>query len=331
MYLEQIKNSIFVANFIKMKRVLSLLVFAIFLNGCDDGDLIQENISFDAVTVQKCATNQLLYKLKDNEALIFEATGINFPTETTSQEINISSTNRVIYRFYNNTITSPTICETIPPASPIVTDQWTATGGKIVINTTAIKKTDEKDNSSKITGYNHNITFKNITFVKSNGTQVYETFPFGDYVINSTALPFAFTKVIKQCPISKQLYDKNSSEALILDIDPTLIVNVATPLNTPRSGLISDTKNKLTYRLFSGLLTDDYFCNATFPTTPTINEEWIAVPGVANTNGIIEVTTTVFGNGFKHIIAIKKAKLKKGSSDFLLGDNYIYGELLTTN
>ena len=307
------------------------MAFTLLLNSCDDGNLTQENISFDTVSVQKCATNQLLYKLKDNEALIFEATGITFPTETTSQTLDISASNRVIYRFYNNKVTGATICESIPPASPIVTDQWTASGGKIVINTTAIKTSNTTDNSSKITGYNHNISFKNITFNKTNGTQVYETFAFGDYVVNTTSLPFAFTKVIKQCPSTKQLYDKNSSEALILDIDPSLIVKEATPLNTPRTGLISSTKNKLTYRLFSGLLTDDYFCNTTFPTNPPVLEEWIAVAGVANTSGIIEVSTTVFGNGFKHTVVIKKAKLQKGNSDFLLGDNYIYGELLTTN
>ena len=331
MYLEQIKNSIFVTNIIKMKRILSLLAFTLLLNSCDDGNLTQENISFDAVPVQKCTTNQLLYKLKGSESLIFETTNITFPTETTSQEINISSSNRIIYRFYDNAVTAATICETIPPASPIVTDQWIATGGKIVINTTAIKTVKDTDNSSRIIGYNQNITFKNITFNKANGTQVYETFNFGDYILNTTALPFGFTQVLKQCSNSKQLYDKNSNEALILDIDPSLIVNVATPLNTPRTGLISDTKNKLTYRLFSGLLTDDYFCNTTYPTTPAVSEEWIAVPGVANTSGVVEVTTTVFGNGFKHTVVIKKAKMKKGNSDFLLGDNYIYGELLTTN
>lgn len=331
MYFEQIKKSIFVTNIIKMKRILSLLVFTLLLNGCDDGNLTQENISFDAVSVQKCTTNLLLYKLKADEALIFEANGITFPTEITKKEFNISESNRVIYRFYNNAVTSATICESIPPASPIVTEQWTATGGKIIINSTAIKIVNTADNSSKITGYNHNITFKNITFSKQNGTQVYETFIFGDYIVNTTALPFAFTKVLKQCSNTKQLYDKNSSEALILDIDPSLIVNEATPLTTPRTGLITDTKNKLTYKLFAGLLTDDYFCKTTFPTTPAVAEEWIAVAGVANTSGIIEVTTTVFGNAFKHTVLIKKAKMKKGNTDFLLGDNYIYGELLTTN
>ncbi|MFV8347809.1 hypothetical protein [Flavobacterium sp. ZB4P13] len=314
-----------------MKRVVSLLVFALLLNGCDDGDLIQEDISFEDVAAQKCTTNGIIYKLKDSEALILEVKEFTFPTETKSQELDINASNRVFYRFYNGAVTSLTICETIPPATPIVMDQWTTSGGKIVINTTAVKTPNATDNSTKITGYNHNITFKNITFVKSNGTQVYETFPFGDYVINATPLPFAFNKTLEQCPTSKQLYDYNSSEALILDIDPTLIVNVATPLNTPRTGLISDTKNKLTYRLFSGLLTGAYFCNDTFPATPAVSEEWIAVAGVANENGIVEVTTTTLGNGFKHTVVLKKAKMKKGNSDFILGDNYIYGELLTTN
>ncbi len=331
MQLEQIKNSIFVTNNKKMKRVVSLLVFALLLNGCDDGDLIQEDISFEDVATQNCTTNNIIYKLKDTEALILEVVGFTFPTETKSQELDISASNRVLYRFYNGAVTSSTICETIPPATPIVVDQWTTSGGKIVINTTAVKTTNTTDNSTKITGYNHNITFKNITFVKSNGTQVYETFPFGDYVISATPLPFAFNKTLEQCSSSKQLYDYNSSEALILDIDPTLIVNEATPLNAPRAGLISNTKNKLTYRLFSGLLTGAYFCNTTFPATPAVSEEWIAVAGVANESGIVEVTTTTLGTGFKHTVVLKKAKMKKGSSDFILGENYIYGELLTTN
>jgi hypothetical protein len=44
-----------------------------------------------------------------------------------------------------------------------------------------------------------------------------------------------------------------------LNIDPTLIANEVTPLNTPRTGLISSTTNSL-YRLFmGGVLTNSYF------------------------------------------------------------------------
>jgi hypothetical protein len=58
-------------------------------------------------------------------------------------------------------------------------------------------------------------------------------------------------------------------------------------------------------------LTDDYFCKTTYPATPAITEEWIGVTGVANTDGIIEVTTTTFGTGFKHTVVLK-SKMKKG-------------------
>ncbi|MBC5864045.1 hypothetical protein [Flavobacterium turcicum] len=315
-----------------MKKILSLVTLALLFNSCDDGDIVIEDISFEDGTPTKCTTNNIIYKTKDNEALIFDASGITFPTEEGSQEITINSSNRVLYRFYNGPVTSATLCETIPPATPIVINEWIATKGIIVINTKANKEPNTTDNSNRITGYNHNISFKNIEFTKTDSApQTYPTFFFGDYKTTATPLPFSFTKVLKQCPTSKQLYDRNSAEALILDIDPSLISNTPTPLNTPRTALISTTTNKLTYRLFGGLLTDDYFCNTTYPTTPVVNEEWLGVTGVANTSGIIEVTTTSFGNGFKHTIVLKKVKMKKGNNDFLLGDNYIYGELLTTN
>jgi hypothetical protein len=47
---------------------------------------------------------------------------------------------------------------------------------------------NETDNSTR-SGYNHNIVFKNITFAKAT-EQVYETFPFGDYVTSATLCLF---------------------------------------------------------------------------------------------------------------------------------------------
>jgi hypothetical protein len=99
-----------------------------------------------------------------------------------------------------------------------------------------------------------------------------------------------------------------------------------TTLNSPRTGIIGTTSNKLTYRLFTGApLTGDYFCGATTPATPNKSamdcREWTAV------SGIIEVTTTT-NTAFKHTIVQKN--FKGGNSTFLLGDNYVYGDLLTT-
>lgn len=322
-----------------MKRVVSLLVFVLFLNGCDDGDLTMETINFEDVDTQSCSTNDVIYKLKEKEALLLEipkTVFLNEPTDLDNPiEIDIDNSQyRVVYRFYNGAVVSDNICNTIPPALPNVTDQWTASSGKIQIITTTIKSTNATENSTRITGYNHNIVFKNITFDKTNGTQVYETFPFGDYITPPTnTLPFGFEQVVKQCPALKLLYNRTSNEALTIEnIDPALIVNTETPLNTPRTALIGSVNNQLIYRLYSGLLTDDYFCNATVPTTPEISEEWKAVDGVTGVSGIIEVTTISNGTtAFKHTIVIKNATLKKGNSDFRLGDSYLYGELITTN
>ncbi|MDD5151666.1 MAG: hypothetical protein PHC28_14505, partial [Flavobacterium sp.] len=251
-----------------MKKVVSLLVFVMLLNSCDDGNLTLETIDFETATTQSCSTNNILYKLKDKEALLLEIPKSSFVNEPTEigipTQINIGGTNRVVYRFYNGSVVADNICETIPPATPIVTDQWTATDGIIEITTTAKKTTNTTENSTRITGYNHNIVFKNITFAKTNGTQVYETFAFGDYVTSATSLPFNFDKTLEQCSTSNQIYNYTTSgEALTLDIDPTLIVSAVTPLNSPRIGLISTTTNKLAYRLYSGVLTPSYFCNAT--------------------------------------------------------------------
>jgi hypothetical protein len=320
-----------------MKRVLGLLVFVFALNGCDDGNLIQEDITFeDIATTQSCTTNNIIFKLKEKEALLLEIPATSFVNEPSVTGaptiIDISTTNRVVYRFYNGVVSNDNICETIAPATPIVTDQWTATAGKIQLFTTAIKTLNTTENSTRITGFNHNIVFKNITFAKNNGTQVYETFPFGDYVTSAATLPFLFDKTLEKCSSSNLVYNYTSSEALTLDIDPSLIVNTVTALNSPRTGIIGTTSNILSYRLFTGLLTADYFCGATTPATPTINQQWAAVSGITGVSGIIEVTTTTNGpNTFKHTIVLKKVTLKKGNSDFLLGDNYIYGDLLTTN
>jgi hypothetical protein len=319
-----------------MKRVLSLMVFVLILNACDDGNLTQEEINFEDISTQNCGTNDVIYKLKEKEALLVEIPKSSFTNEPSSTGtptiLDINSSNRVVYRFYNGTVSADNICETIPPATPSVIDQWNAAAGKIQIFTTAVKTVNATDNSTRISGYNHNIIFKNITFAKSSGTQVYETFAFGDYVTSVTALPFLFDKTVEKCSSSNLIYNYTSSESLTLAIDPNLITNEVTPLNNPRTGILGTSTNILKYRLFAGLLTADYFCNSITPSTPAISQEWSAVTGVVGVSGIVEVTTTTNGPGsFKHTIVLKKVTLKKGNSDFLLGDNYAYGDLLTTN
>jgi hypothetical protein len=108
-----------------------------------------------------------------------------------------------------NGIVSTNICETIAPASPTVTDQWNATAGKYKYSPRQLTL-NETENSTRISGYNH----KNVTFAKKVRNQVYETFPFGDYVTSAT-FAFSFDKTVEKCNSSNLVYNYTSSEALI--------------------------------------------------------------------------------------------------------------------
>lgn len=320
-----------------MKKGFYLLLITLLFLNCSDGDLSQEVISFDTVATQSCSSNGILYKIKEQEALLIQIPSSTFTNEPTVAGspiiIDINNTNRVVYRFYNGSIPNNMFCETIPPSSPSISDEWIATSGKIQITTTAIKTTNATTGQTSITGYNHSIVLKNITFAKQNGTQVYETFVFGDYNRSITPIVLGFDTTLERCSTSKQIYNHTSSEAITLDnVDADLIQNQITPLNSPRTAVIGTTNNKLSYRLFTnGVLTPNYFCNTTLPTIPAISQEWIAETGVTNVKGIIEVTTTNVLNTYTHRIVIKKATLVKGNNNFYLGDNYILGDLITTN
>jgi hypothetical protein len=313
-----------------MKRFLGILICTIVFSSCDDGDLVVDKIDFSAVQTQSCTTNNLLYKLNDNESLILNVPATTFTNDPTvpgvPTTLNIDANNQVVYSFYNGKVGAGNICDVIPPATPNVNSQWKASSGKIEIVTTDIKKLDETNNSTRITGYNNNIIFKNITFDKGDGTsQFYETFTFGDYTKTVDPLPFTFNGILNICS-NGQVYGFSPSESFTLNIDPALIVNEITAPNTPRTGVIGATVNKLVYSLFTnGVVSSDYFCQATVPLTPTVSQEWLGKVG-----GIIEVTTSTNGpNVFKHVIIFKNVTLVKGNSNFQLGNSYKYGELQT--
>lgn len=312
-----------------MKRFLGILIGVFAFSACDDGDLVVDSIDFEEVTTSSCADNNLIFKLKESEALILnipEETFVNDPTPVgVPTELIINETNQVVYSFYNGKVTAGNICDLIPPATPVINKQWKAASGIIQITTTAVKKLNETDNSSRITGYNNSIVFVNIKFDKGDGTnQFYETFVFGDYLKPVTALPFAFQDLLNRCTASGQVYKFNESESFTLDIDPELLENAVT--STPRIGTIGAVKNKLVYRLYKGgVLPPEYFCQSTDPIFPVVSQEWLGKIG-----GTIEVTTTTNGpNTFKHTIVLKNVTLESKNSNFQLGDNYKYGELQT--
>jgi hypothetical protein len=71
------------------------------LNGCDDGDLIQEDINFQDIATTSCTTNDIIFKLKKRSILLeIPKFFVNEPSLTDAPTtIDINNSNRVVYRF----------------------------------------------------------------------------------------------------------------------------------------------------------------------------------------------------------------------------------------
>ena len=173
-----------------MKRFIGLLVCVLLFNSCDDGDIKLDTFNFDpAAAINDCDVNNgLFFKVKNNEALILKtpiSTFENVVTATnTPRTILISSTNKVIYRLFDSIISSAYFCSSYPPASPSVVDEWnaaygvTGTSGLIEVTTTAILD----PTTLAVTGYNHYVVFKNITFSNGTNSFTYASYIFGNFV-----------------------------------------------------------------------------------------------------------------------------------------------------
>jgi hypothetical protein len=330
-----------------MKKFLGFLVFILVLNGCDDGNFVTEEINLEDALVKTCDAS-FFYKTKGNEAMYFKITDGNdyFKNEITPENeprvITIPSEASVTYRVYDGEVTTTSICSTPAPLSPSPTLEWIATSGRIEISTTIIYKVaDPVTGAVLIDKYNHNIVFKDVNFLKPDGTnQVYETFSFGDYTTPNLGLNLNFNKDnIHQCVSSNTLYNatNGATEALLIkNIDPALLAT--TNLGVTKIGLASNTTNVVTIRQLMSAIAlgtnDSYFCGTTFPTTPELKQEWTAVAGVANVSGIIEVTTTSnVPNAYLHSIRLKGVTFQKNNSasTFYFGNDILIGELLITN
>lgn len=163
-----------------MKKILGVLLLAFSLHSCDDGEMTLQSFNFDTQSIIKCSDTNLLYKINESEALLLSLPDGTLPTEETPDDdpliLNVNSSNEIIYRKYSGDVSSDSFCGGIPPASPVVTNEWNANGGVIIIITDYIY-----DSDSNITGLTHNITFQNISFDGNGQAFNFESYIFGNY------------------------------------------------------------------------------------------------------------------------------------------------------
>ncbi len=309
-----------------MKYFWTLLFSLMILTSCDDGDIIEDTFNFENETIQKCSNSNVLYKINDKEALIFNAPEDYFSNKEQTQTYTIGSGNSIMYRKFASTTSTSNICNT--PTLQVI-DEWNAIGGSIEIISTEIL------NGTTIVAYNHNITFKNVTFQASDKQVVYESYFYGSYRTDVIDLDFDYTLALtKNCPGNNLIFKYNGNNVLLFDVNKsTLFPNIVTTPGSPREVLINTTTNKVVYRVYNGGLNENFFCSAITPSSPTLTEEWIADSGVNSVSGIIRVVTetTSVPNQYKHTISLYKTTFRKGFQYYSPNPNgdYVFGVYYT--
>ena len=153
--------------FVDMKKLLYLII-PIVLLGCDDGDLIVEDLDFDGAAVQACdipedeiTTDYLFYVIDntDNET-------ISLSINTTDPIVTESGTygsfpltsNNFEYRKLNGAAGTDYYCSNIPPSEPTTTQVFIGEAGDAFIETII-----EEDDNDGIDAIDEGIDLNNLT------------------------------------------------------------------------------------------------------------------------------------------------------------------------
>ncbi len=327
-----------------MKRLLSILLLSFCINSCDDGEFEIQSFDFSSVAASQCIganASFFIYYTNEREALFLQIPATNFPNIitpiNTPRIVNITSSNKVIYRVYNGNVTSTNICSAIPPVSPIVVEEWNATSGVIEIETFANRQTNETTGQSFITGYTHTIKLVNTLFIKGDGNQqLFDELTLGAYVTPASPPTIDTSSPVRICGNNLNYVFKNTiNQVITFSSDAALFINSPTPIDQPRSVIIGQQNTAMAYKvyLFEVPQPDIFFCLLPEPdaTVPPLVETWTGESGIANQSGIIEVTTELFFdqsiqmNVYRHKIFLRKVSFIKNNTSFTFGNLYELG------
>lgn len=320
-----------------MKKILGLIAALILVLGCDDGDMTFKTFDFTSATAASCADSNILFKIKDTEVLILELSPsalVNVSTldPVTGKDIErlvtITGTgNSITYRNYTGKVSNETLCNEIPPATPSVIDEWKGQGQLSIITR------ETKLPNGKLTGFQHQITLKNVTFTKGGETITINDNLFGT-VDSKLNIVFNFVPqgadkpVVKQCSGTNGLiYTNQLNEALILSLPAGTFPTEPTIKPIDLKGISNP--YLVIFKVFESNVTNDYICNTII--TPVVKQHWQASSGQL----IITTTAGSIPGTLVHEIRLKDvifSNVKNQNETFKLSDvipasteNYLFG------
>jgi hypothetical protein len=130
-----------------MKKFLSVLIAIACFTSCDDGDIIVTSFDFEEQTLDRCTdfdTQFIFFKINpdNNESIAIAFTTSNDifgagdgELETREISLELSGDDAITYRRFDNSVTNDYFCNPIPPATPIVIEEFISTSGDITVFT----------------------------------------------------------------------------------------------------------------------------------------------------------------------------------------------------
>ncbi|GAA4277965.1 hypothetical protein [Aquimarina mytili] len=174
-----------------MNKVFSLIIFILLITSCSEGDIIENDIDFNA-SLESCSNLNdntfVFYKIDDsiNQALSLGFTSTTFEVDTVPEDLSITiplneTTNTLFYRKFGSAINGADyFCASVPPSGVTITQELIGSDGSIVITYTVDSTTSTE------TIYNRNIALQNVTIIGADRVIRQEVLEFGSDKITIT-------------------------------------------------------------------------------------------------------------------------------------------------
>lgn len=130
-----------------MKKILLTIIIMSCFVSCDDGDIIVTSFDFEDQTLERCSdfeSQLVFFKINpaNNETIALAFTTANDifgagngEEASRTLEIELTGNDNITYRRFDEAPTSDYFCNPIPPATPIVVEEFISTSGTIRIIT----------------------------------------------------------------------------------------------------------------------------------------------------------------------------------------------------
>ncbi|WP_373056053.1 hypothetical protein [Zunongwangia sp. H14] len=143
-----------------MKKIFGLILLVALFLSCDSGEIIVTSFDMEDSQLKLCGlATKVLYTTNSEDvyesmSLVLKNTAISTAESTLRTEIgdvalSLNTTNRLIYRIYNDAVPTSYFCSDIPPSNPEVLEEYISSSrGTININTYYRDLTNEADSDN---------------------------------------------------------------------------------------------------------------------------------------------------------------------------------------